>query len=288
MTLESGAKAGIAIAGLIATGICLYVLYRRIVSPPPPPSANDGYHNKTVVTASRGSLAAELAAADAAAGVTSKHQLHNDDDKNLSYSNNDDIEQPLHEETAMMANEETSDQRQDMTAVEGFDEKNLHRQLSNVSVPNDDDLGHIFDLIDKNNDDILTLPEVEAAMIQRKSPLLDVKPAVLIRAFHRADADGDGRLGRFEFGQFLKFLAYYANLQRVFDAYDTEGDRRLDHTEFLKAAVALNIQNADHVFDLLSKNTNGHVVFDEFCLWMAEKRHDDEQDALMEAALGGE
>uniref|UniRef100_A0A7S3P055 EF-hand domain-containing protein n=1 Tax=Amphora coffeiformis TaxID=265554 RepID=A0A7S3P055_9STRA len=72
-------------------------------------------------------------------------------------------------------------------------------------------------------------------------------------------------------------MTYFTNLLSIFDEVDTNKDRRLSRQEFLAAADVLEVDDPDAVFSEMkagnsSSGNEGYIVFDEFCLWMAEKR----------------
>lgn len=151
----------------------------------------------------------------------------------------------------------------------------LRTQLRSITVPDDDEIQGIFDEIDHNQDGSISMPEVEKAMIQRKAEF-NLKPAIVLRAFHKTDTDSDGKISREEFFRFIRLISYYKNLSSVFDAMDTDHNRRLNKDEFSKAAHVLGVEDPDVVFQEMDENKGGYIVFDEFCIWMAEKRHDED------------
>ena len=127
----------------------------------------------------------------------------------------------------------------------------------------------LFDKIDEDGDGMLSQTEVEHAMCHRKKHL-DLKPAIVLRAFAKADVNQDGYIHREEFYLFLRMISYFSNLYRVFDLMDTNHDRHLSRDEFAQAATLLGVQDPQTVFDEMDEHYLGYIVFDDFCLWMAE------------------
>ena len=79
-------------------------------------------------------------------------------------------------------------------------------------------------------------------------------------------------INRDEFFQFIRCITYFRNLMAVFTSMDTNNDRRLNKAEFMSAAAVLEVDDAETVFAQMDENNGGYIVFDEFCIWMAEKR----------------
>ena len=172
------------------------------------------------------------------------------------------------------ATDPKSDDKNDDDEAQKLEE--MRQQLTNIPVPKDDEIQAMFEEIDRNGDGKLTMPEVEKAIIQRKAQFKDMKPTVVMRAFQKADTDNDGIIRRDEFFTFVRFITYFQNLSKVFDALDTDKNRRLNQQEFVRAAQVLQIDgDPETVFREMDENKGGYIVFDEFCIWMAEKRYDE-------------
>ena len=153
--------------------------------------------------------------------------------------------------------------------------ENLRSSLALLSVPRDSDIQDLFEQVDRNGNGTLTLKDVEKAMLARKAQF-DLPPAVVLRAFSKTDTDADGKIGRDEFFQFIRCVTYYKKLMAVFESMDANNDRHLDKAEFSEAAYVLGLDNPNEVFAEIDENNSGYIVFDEFCIWIAEKRNIDD------------
>ena len=154
----------------------------------------------------------------------------------------------------------------------------LRSSLALLSVPSDAEIQHLFDQVaaagsprNVSNVTTLSLQQVEKAIVARKTQF-DLAPAVVLRAFAKTDTNGDGRISRDEFFQFVRCILYYKKLMAVFASMDTNNDRHLDKQEFAEAAHVLGLDNPDAVFSEIDEHNLGYIVFDDFCIWMAEKR----------------
>jgi Ca2+-binding EF-hand superfamily protein len=146
--------------------------------------------------------------------------------------------------------------------------------MSDYIVPSQEECHRIFTKIDYNGNNILSLAELDNAVIQIW-PHFDNKPAIM-RAYKAADKNGDGFIKKNEFRFFLKYIRYYNQLWKQFADIDADGDRRLSKKEFVQAAAFDGMSEADlgAVFDEMDANGGGKVLFDELCAYMAAK--DDE------------
>mmetsp|Transcript_8541 Transcript_8541/g.11274 ORF Transcript_8541/g.11274 Transcript_8541/m.11274 type:complete len:425 (+) Transcript_8541:183-1457(+) len=152
------------------------------------------------------------------------------------------------------------------------DDEEFTKKLSTCLVePTDEDLQALFNSIDGNGDGQISMKEVEKAILQRKTEF-KLKPAVVMQAFEKADANGDGYIGKDEFFMFMRFITYFQNLWEVFALMDTNGDRQLSKDEFKNAAAILNLENPDQVWEEMDTFHDSYIVFDEFCMWMADKK----------------
>lgn len=149
----------------------------------------------------------------------------------------------------------------------------LYQKLTAIPVPDPEDIQAIFEEVDRNGDGSLSLQEVEKAVIQRKEQFR-LSPTIIMRAFQKTDANGNGSISRGEFFHFIRCINYFQNLLLIFEEIDKDGNRRLSREEFVQAAHILNVDSshAEEVFEEMDENNGGYVVFDEFCLWMADKR----------------
>ena len=95
-------------------------------------------------------------------------------------------------------------------------------------------LEKLWDLMDFNDNQIVSLAEIDKLMVQQY-PLLNHKPA-LMRAYKQTalkeGGDGDAWIEPDEFPQLLVNLFYFNKLFQTFEQVDDDHDRRLDFKEF--------------------------------------------------------
>eukprot|EP00977_Amphora_coffeiformis_P029830 scaffold42983_cov176-Amphora_coffeaeformis.AAC.1 len=305
--VDTGGRTGIAIAGLVLISIMIALLYHVHQSNKPKASPGTSSANQSALDAHRQQPADSRGRASDAPGQptteTAPRDIENqEEEKEEIVLLEDDfsteatrgptpvkvVPEPVLEPLAASATNATKPEAEE--AIDAVEEstpeelsnpkeekeiEGLRAQLTNFAVPSEDEIQVIFDEIDRNHDGLLSMPEVEKAMIQRKAEF-DLKPTIVLRAFQKTDTDNDGKISRDEFFKFIRLVSYYKNLSSVFDAMDTDRNRRLNKTEFLKASKVLEIDDPDAIFQEMDENKGGYIVFDEFCIWMAEKRHDED------------
>merc|ERR1712166_3579 len=135
----------------------------------------------------------------------------------------------------------------------------------------------LWDLLDFDGNNIVSLAEIDKLMVQRYPPL-NHKPA-LMRAYKQTclkeGGDGDAWVEPNEFPMLLANLFYFNKLFQCFDQVDTDDDRRLDEKEFLESLSRLSLDlsedEAKAEFDAMDSNDGGIVLFDEFCIWYTKK-----------------
>ena len=139
------------------------------------------------------------------------------------------------------------------------------------------ELGKLWDVIDFNDNQLVSLAEIDKLMVQ-DYPLLNHKPA-LMRAYKQTclkeGGDGDAWVEPDEFPQLLLNLFYFNKLFQCFEQVDTDDDRRMDEAEFLKGLGMLGLNlpedEAKAAFDDMDSNDGGIVLFDEFCIWFTKQ-----------------
>merc|ERR1712166_1076093 len=139
------------------------------------------------------------------------------------------------------------------------------------------ELAKLWDLMDFNDNQIVSLAEIDKLMVQ-DYPLLNHKPA-LMRAYKQTclkeGGDGDAWVEPGEFPQLLLNLFYFNKLFQCFEQVDTDDDRRMDEEEFIKGlgmlGMNLSEKDAKADFDEMDSNDGGIVLFDEFCIWFTKK-----------------
>ena len=309
--VDTGGRTGIALAGLFMISIMIFFLYQVHQSNKPAATPGTSKADQSALDAHRQPVGAHRGRTNNTAEQPTTDTVSRDIENQEGEEEKDEIvlledtfyteatrvPTPVEAVTETMPEPAAAAEKTEITEVEAEDAINpvkspseeiinnnedkeieeLRAQLTNIAVPNDDEIQVLFREIDRNDDGSVSMPEVEKAIIQRKTEF-DLKPTIVLRAFQKTDTDNDGKISREEFFKFIRLISYFKNLSNVFDAMDTDRNRRLNKTEFLKASKVLEIDNPDAVFQEMDENKGGYTVFDEFCIWMAEKRHDD--DAL--------
>ncbi|CAG8437308.1 6174_t:CDS:2 [Funneliformis mosseae] len=133
-----------------------------------------------------------------------------------------------------------------------------------------------FDVFDYNGNGILSLAEIDRAVIELYPQLAKDKPAIM-RAYKAADASNDGFIDFEEFGRLVDLLYYYNDLFKVFKKLDTDSDRRISFEEFKKGHKLIGIDASSEKqikkeFDEIDTNKGGFILFDEFCTFAAKKK----------------
>jgi Ca2+-binding EF-hand superfamily protein len=153
-------------------------------------------------------------------------------------------------------------------------------------MPNKEERARIFRRMDYNGNGVLSLAEIDKAVIELW-PQLDNKK-VLMRAYKAADVNGDGFIGRREFRLLLQYMLYFHRLWDRFDAIDTDHDHRLTLSEFTNGCSSLGIpvseDEAASAFAQMDRDNGGVVRFIEFCVWCARYVVNEQQPPQERAA----
>jgi Ca2+-binding EF-hand superfamily protein len=138
----------------------------------------------------------------------------------------------------------------------------------------------LFDSIDSNKNGMLSLAELDLAVI-RLWPSMNDKRAIM-RAYKLADSHGNsnGTLSKKEFFQFLHFLSEYSKLVKQFNAADTNRDGRVSFDELRLSKSKLGLHDVSdneirQIFAAMDANGGGKVLFEEFAVFMAKRRGDE-------------
>lgn len=154
------------------------------------------------------------------------------------------------------------------------------QMLADVGDP--DKLKLLWKALDFNGNGGSTLAEIDK-FVNDRYPVLNNKPA-LMRAYKRTcskkgGGDGDDYVEKKEFKTLMKNLFFFNQIFQIFDEIDSGDDRRIDGTEFLKAAKFLDfggkVPTQEELvveFNRVDKNGGGQVLFDEFCAWYLDKQ----------------
>merc|ERR1712086_260937 len=138
-------------------------------------------------------------------------------------------------------------------------------------------MAELWDVMDFNDNQIVSLAEIDKLMVQRY-PLLNHKPA-LMRAYKQTclkeGGDGDAWVEPGEFPQLLLNLFYFNKLYQCFEQVDDDNDRRLDLKEFIagldRLGMSMSDKKAQAEFEDMDTNDGGIVLFDEFCIRYTKK-----------------
>ncbi|CAG8653506.1 18264_t:CDS:2 [Racocetra persica] len=133
-----------------------------------------------------------------------------------------------------------------------------------------------FQKFDYNNNGILSLAEIDKAVIYLYPQFSDKKP-VLMRAYKAADTSKDGYIERDEFPHLIELLYYFNEVYDLFQKLDKDKDKRVDFEEFKKGYKLLGITRLSNdqikaEFDKIDTNHGGYILFDEFCIYAAKKK----------------
>lgn len=149
----------------------------------------------------------------------------------------------------------------------------------------------LFKQFDPNSNGYLSLAEVDKGIrdILQIDELFNLKP-VIMRAFQAAKSANDKKnkpgshgpdfIEKSEFRLLFVYLGKYFELWELFDAVDTDDDRRVELKEFRRAVPLINswgagITDADKTFKEIDANGGGYILFDEFAHWALSKHLDE-------------
>lgn len=138
---------------------------------------------------------------------------------------------------------------------------------------------HWWNWMDMNGNGICSLAEIDKFITHVPGfEKFNNKPA-LMRAYKRTisregGGDGDDWVQRYEFPALLRNVYYFNKLWKVFEDIDASGDRRLDASEFAsglrKLGCRLSEKESLREFHKMDDNGGGFVLFEEFCVRIAE------------------
>lgn len=145
--------------------------------------------------------------------------------------------------------------------------------------PNKKESDRIFDSVDVNKNNMLSLAELDLAVI-RLWPTLNFKPAIM-RAYKLADKNRNGSLSKSEFFAFLHYLVCYNQLLVKFRKIDKNKDGRVSFEELRASKKTLgldaNVTDGEvrEIFRAMDANGGGKVLFEEFAIFLAKRQGDD-------------
>jgi len=140
----------------------------------------------------------------------------------------------------------------------------------------------LWSRIDFNGNGYVSLAEIDKMIVEMQndseSPFygFNNKPA-LMRAYKASCLGGKKAdwVERKEFPFLIRNLFFFDKLWDIFDAIDTDDDRRIDRDEFTKGCTASELINnptpeeVAKVFDEMDTNDGDQILFDEFCVYTA-------------------
>ncbi|CAG8617962.1 4427_t:CDS:2 [Ambispora leptoticha] len=134
----------------------------------------------------------------------------------------------------------------------------------------------IFEIFDYNGNGILSLAEIDRAVIELYPQMANDKPAIM-RAYKAADTSKDGFIDFQEFGRLIDLLFYYDELYKLFSQLDLNHDRRISFDEFKKGHKLMGIhartkKELKAAFDAIDTNLGGYILFEEFCIYAAKQK----------------
>ncbi|KAJ3125286.1 hypothetical protein HK098_000411 [Nowakowskiella sp. JEL0407] len=139
--------------------------------------------------------------------------------------------------------------------------------------PTKESIKQSFDQFDYNGNGLLSLAEIDKAVIILLPQFADDKPAIM-RAYKAADKTKDGFIGKAEFEELVELLWYYEDLYTKFESIDKDSDRRVTFEEFAKGYKTLGLPESTDLkseFASIDTNGGGMVLFEEFCIYFAKK-----------------
>ena len=128
-------------------------------------------------------------------------------------------------------------------------------------------LKEIFDLLDVNNDGHLTANEIKQAFkkIFPENYITEEKMKLILE---KMDDNKDGAISYEEFLRMTiseKILLEKNNLKLAFDTFDIDKDGQLSKEELINALGTGTSDYVNNLLDLIDKNKDGFISFEEFC-----------------------
>jgi Ca2+-binding EF-hand superfamily protein len=130
-----------------------------------------------------------------------------------------------------------------------------------------------WQVFDSHPNGMLSLAEIDLAL-RYHSPEIYKEKAAIMRAYKASDTSKDGFITKEEFPAFVDLLMEYHKLFKLFAQLDTNRDKRISLIEFKKDHELLGVTCKDYKaeFDRIDTNHGGWILFDEFCIYMANKQ----------------
>jgi len=134
-----------------------------------------------------------------------------------------------------------------------------------------EDMKRAFKVFDKNDDGRISKDELKEVLKEAK---VDASDEQMTKFMEKVDADGNGSL---DFNEFcvmmneiiLESLDKTKQMREIFDAIDTNGDKKIQDFE-LKDALSqivgddVELEEAQCVIKAVDRDGDGHINFEEF------------------------
>ncbi|CAF1433269.1 unnamed protein product [Rotaria sordida] len=138
-----------------------------------------------------------------------------------------------------------------------------------------EEIKQLFKQFDNGNGR-LSLAEIDRAIINFY-PQFGTNKKAILRAYKAADTSDNGFVELKEFEKIVQLLKQYDEISKIFEELDTNDDHRIGFNEFKKGFQLLGEDDSDEnslkqEFDAIDSNDGGYILFDEFCMYMANKK----------------
>ncbi|CAF1355605.1 unnamed protein product [Rotaria sordida] len=140
---------------------------------------------------------------------------------------------------------------------------------------NKEEVKKLFKQFDNGNGH-LSLAELDRAIVHFY-PQLGTNKKAIMRAYKAADTSGNGFVELREFEKIVQLLNHYDKLSQIFKELDTNDDHRISFSEFKRgfALIGEDDSNENYLrqeFNKIDTNKGGYILFDEFCIYMANRK----------------
>jgi hypothetical protein len=156
-----------------------------------------------------------------------------------------------------------------------------------------DQIKELWSEIDFNGNGYVSLAEIDKMVVQQaligKGLFKNFNnKSALMRAYKASCLGGKKAawVERREFPFLIRNLFFFDILWDFFDDVDTDDDRRISLKELLAACESgsIKIVKPEQVFEEMDTNSGGQVLFDEFCVYVANQYID---SAELDTAFAG-
>jgi len=134
-----------------------------------------------------------------------------------------------------------------------------------------EDMKRAFKVFDENDDGRISKEELKKVLKEAK---VDASDEQMEQFMKKVDTDGNGSLDFSEFCEMMKEIMLESlektkQMREIFDAIDTNGDKKIQDTELQKALSQIvgdevELEEAQLVIKAVDKDDDGHINFEEF------------------------